>query len=369
MERAKRVIVFAPSLKTLGGGEYFVLKTVKSLKDLGFNVELVTIEKTSCALLEEYFGEALIVSPKQVILPPRLAHAKYLRDLLAYMKLEAKWRGSILFNAMANEIAFPSHISYIHALHFARPILENAPLKGRNLIGVKFRSKYLAISLGLNKRVFAVSKFIAGLLQKITGVKANVLYPPCKMLTYNPEAKRQNYVITISRFSREKNLDMVLYIAKHLNNFKFNIVGNVSDAQYYNELLRKVKDFSLSNVNLIPNPPRSLYESLVSTSSILLHTTFHEPFSISVVEAMSAGLVPVVHRSGGPWEDILDKTQGICGYSYAHIDEAIDIIEKLLHRNTALEISKRARDRAFTFSEERFRCRLNKAVSDLLASG
>jgi len=164
MERAKRVIVFAPSLKTLGGGEYFVLKTVKSLKDLGFNVELVTIEKTSCALLEEYFGEALIVSPKQVILPPRLAHARYLRDLLAYMKLEAKWRGSILFNAMANEIAFPSHISYIHALHFARTILENAPLKGRNLIGVKFRSKYLAISLGLNKRVFAVSKFIAGLM-------------------------------------------------------------------------------------------------------------------------------------------------------------------------------------------------------------
>jgi hypothetical protein len=60
---------------------------------------------------------------------------------------------------------------------------------------------------------------------------------------------------------------------------------------------------------------------------------------------MSAGLVPVIHRSGGPWEDILDKTQGIYGYSYAYIDEAIDIIEKLLHSNTALEVSKRARDR------------------------
>jgi glycosyltransferase involved in cell wall biosynthesis len=113
-------------------------------------------------------------------------------------------------------------------------------------------------------------------------------------------------VITISRFSREKNLDRVLFIVKHLKNFKFNIVGSVSDAYYYNELRRKVKESSLSNVNLVSNPSRSLYESLVSTSSILLHTTLYEPFSISVVEAMSAGVVPV-HRSGGPWEDILDK--------------------------------------------------------------
>jgi hypothetical protein len=137
MERVRRVIVFAPSLKTLGGGEYFVLKVVKSLKDLGFNVELVTVEKPNRTLLEEYFGESLMVSPKQIMLSPKLAHAKYLRDLLVYVKLAAKWGDSVLFNAMANEIAFPSHISYIHALHFARPILENAPLKGRNLIGGK----------------------------------------------------------------------------------------------------------------------------------------------------------------------------------------------------------------------------------------
>lgn len=148
-----------------------MLKVMKSLKDLGFNVELVTVEKPNRALLEEYFSESLMVSPKQIMLPPKLAHAKYLRDLLAYVKLATKWGDGVLFNAMANEISFPSHISYIHALHFTRPILENAPLKGRDLIGIKFRSKYLLISLGLSKRVFAVSKFTAGLLQNSLTLK------------------------------------------------------------------------------------------------------------------------------------------------------------------------------------------------------
>ncbi len=31
----------------------------------------------------------------------------------------------------------------------------------------------------------------------------------------------------------------------------------------------------------------------------------HEPFGIVVAEAMAAGAVPIVHKSGGPWIGIL----------------------------------------------------------------
>jgi len=60
-----------------------------------------------------------------------------------------------------------------------------------------------------------------------------------------------------------------------------------------------------------------------------LHPMPYEHFGISIIEAMALGCVPVVHKSGGPWQDILECSEEY-GYTYESIDEAITKIRQLL---------------------------------------
>ena len=350
----REVIVVVPHLRTLGGGEFVTLMMLKCLKDWGLHVKLAALEIPSWHTLREFFGFASEVACV------RLHYKKWLprhvRDLVVRSQLKSHYKDALIINAIANEIPVPAHISYIHALHFARPLLIN-PDRLRVFGGyVKIvpRPLYLALSLRSSKDILAVSKFTAELLRRLTGLKANVMYPPVKMLPYKPTNKQG--VVTISRFSREKRLNEVLLIAQKVPNAKFIIIGSVSDQFYYKELLKAIKEFSLNNVYLLANPPRHVYEEVVGVSSILLHTTRFDSFPISVVEAMSTGTIPVVHKSGGPWKDILSERQGIYGYAYESIDEAANYINELIS-NSGLrhELSEKAYKRARLFSESVFK--------------
>ena len=52
-----------------------------------------------------------------------------------------------------------------------------------------------------------------------------------------------------------------------------------------------------------------------------------ENYGISILEAMSYGLVPVVPESGGPWEDIIEH--GRFGYGFNSLDDAVERIKNI----------------------------------------
>ena len=87
-----------------------------------------------------------------------------------------------------------------------------------------------------------------------------------------------------------------------------------------------------------------------------------EHFGIAVVEGMAAGLVPVVHKSGGAWNDII--LRGRYGFGFSSVDEAIRCIE------TGIKDYQRYRDqaikRAKMFSKERFKERFKMILEDLI---
>jgi len=67
---------------------------------------------------------------------------------------------------------------------------------------------------------------------------------------------------------------------------------------------------------------------------LFIHAMVSEHFDIIVVEGMTTGLIPVVQRSGKPWYDIIG-----CGkyrYGYNMVEEAVEVIEKLLKNYNAM---------------------------------
>jgi glycosyltransferase involved in cell wall biosynthesis len=86
-----------------------------------------------------------------------------------------------------------------------------------------------------------------------------------------------------------------------------------------------------------------------------------EHFGISVVEALASGLIPVIHKSGGAWSDIIEFGKYGIGYEMlepSHIAEKINIaLEKWDHSwiHTAI-------NQANNFSEEKFKERMTRIL-------
>jgi glycosyltransferase involved in cell wall biosynthesis len=96
------------------------------------------------------------------------------------------------------------------------------------------------------------------------------------------------------------------------------------------------------NIELLRDIEFSKLIEIYRKSKIYIHAMKNEHFGMSIIEAMAAGLVPIVHRSGGPWEDILKGLQGHYGFSYSSKSEAIKyIIELLENEEVRYEIVKR----------------------------
>lgn len=89
-------------------------------------------------------------------------------------------------------------------------------------------------------------------------------------------------------------------------------------------------------------------------------------FGVSKVEDMGAGCVPVVHKSGGPWTDILEEQQGTYGFSYASAAEAAQHIDSLVtDEDLRSKIALRAMQRAWRFDKAVFMDRIVKVVENI----
>ena len=119
----------------------------------------------------------------------------------------------------------------------------------------------------------------------------------------------------------------------------------------------------MENVEFLRDIDFSKLIALYSKSKIYRHAMRNEHFGISVVETMAAGLVPVIHRSGASWQDMLRMRQGVHGFSYTTASEAADIIRELI-------VDERKRRRIVennmgyleVFSEEEFKRRISDIV-------
>jgi len=203
-----------------------------------------------------------------------------------------------------------------------------------------------SVNLGEDTRIIAVnSRFTMKLLKEKIDRSAEVLYPPVKIVKCDSIDEKDDIVVSLGRIVRDKNYDLVISMAKKFPRLKFIIIGKVQDLQYYNDLLFK----SSSNVVFLSNASEEDKRKILCKAKVILHAKIDEPFGISIVEGMSAGAVPVVHKSGGSWTDIIEE--GKYGYGYLTEEETVESLYQALNNES---LRKEVKERAKLFSNNNF---------------
>ena len=229
-----------------------------------------------------------------------------------------------------------------------------------------------------NTIVLTNSYFSKRAIEKLYGsaVKPIVIYPPVDVEKFRTNAlhsnERENLILVISRFSPDKQLENVVDICRILvNDLKLNanmvLVGNIAagDDRYLETLRRLTQKHGL-NGNLVIEVDASFDRllELMRKSKVYLHPFAGEPFGISTVEAMSAGLIPVVPDEGGYTEFVPEY------YQFHTHQQAADIIGKILIASDNNMQPERAqlRESVSKFSHERYQAELRKVIESLLPS-
>jgi glycosyltransferase involved in cell wall biosynthesis len=110
---------------------------------------------------------------------------------------------------------------------------------------------------------------------------------------------RENLVVTVGRIVPEKRFHLFVELARMVPRTRFVAIGSLSEeSSAYYELLRRTAP---ENVSFVLSPLRKVRDFL-GRAMAYIHCAENEHFGITIVEAMAAGCVPIVHDSGGPRE-------------------------------------------------------------------
>jgi glycosyltransferase involved in cell wall biosynthesis len=203
--------------------------------------------------------------------------------------------------------------------------------------------------------------------------KVHIIRPPVdteafrnEVLFSASEDEREDVILTISRINKQKEIENAIMLAKLLKQDAIGngmiIVGNIdyeNDLGYYLSLRKMVKDFDLEDYVMFQT--NVSFESLLSTmkkTKIYFHPMVGEHFGMAVVEAMAAGLVPIVPDIGGPTEYVPKK------YHFQTLEEAVDKIASSLSVSDGerIEMSNVVHD----FSLSNYIANFQKVMQELL---
>jgi glycosyltransferase involved in cell wall biosynthesis len=228
-----------------------------------------------------------------------------------------------------------------------------------------------------NTTVLTNSRFSKRAIEEHYGQAINptVVYPPVDVSKFRDIAqsnKRENAILVISRFSPDKQLENVIEICKMLVkdvkiSAKMILVGNIaaSDKNYVENLRQSIHDYGLDDrISIEVDVSFDRLLDLMGRSKIYLHPLLGEPFGISIVEAMSAGLIPVVPNVGGYTEFVPDY------YQFSNHKQAADVIGKIfIASDNDMQAERSQLSKSVSkFSNEIYKTELGRVIEQLQSS-
>jgi len=352
-----RVLVVHPYIKIFGGGERVCLQMIKALIEEGNSVSLVC-EPVECSALESFLGEkikdlrciGMRMMPPHGFKPRIGVFSVYqimLRNMLWSQWVKGKVE-NVDIELLTQDVMFScgigkKRIAYVHfpanLVHFEKTGPKS---------GLFWKIYYVLVEAYWKSKIDRVDLFICNseytknAIRERWGKEAIVVHPPVSVDRFEPAPVKENFVVTIGRFVPEKNYETIVEVARLLPHVKFVIVGRKEDAAYY----EKIERSKPANLKLLSDLPENEMISQLARAKVYLHAMVGEHFGISIVEAMAAGCIPVIHDSGGAKEATKDS-----GYVYNTVDECVEAVSQALSSDLD---PKTFVDRAQVFNTERF---------------
>ena len=156
----------------------------------------------------------------------------------------------------------------------------------------------------------------------------------------NDNHKRNDTVIVISRIAAHKEIENAIMLAKILKDRNIGkamiIVGNLYNYfEYYTHLKQMVVDLELTDfVTFEINASLDRLIDLMRRSKVCFSPR-PEPFGMAILEAMAAGLIPIVPAISGSAEFVPEQ------FHYNTLEQAADLVSSAFHLSNAerLQIS------------------------------
>lgn len=349
-----KILVVHPYLSDIGGAEQVLINVLEALVEQKHEV-LVLGE------LPKKHGFEKVASLPITQIPYESISSRFkLKRFQAYQKLIfkhdairnklSKQIGSVDLEINTQDPTFfmgvgKKQVAYIHFPENITRLMEGGNRRFKQF----WKLFYLPVKLRLRQRVrhanllMCNSKYTKAAIKRYWNMDSIVVYPPVNVTDFQP-ASKENFVVSVGRFVPTKRYEVIVEVAKKMPNLKFIIIGRRRPGDTYYEKIVAKKPV---NLQIIDDATRDEIISKLGRAKIYLHAMIGEHFGISIVEAMAAGCIPVVHNSGGPKE-----AMGPYGYTYNNISECVDCINKALASEyDPQEIAQRAK----LFSSENFK--------------
>ena len=380
-----RTLVFWP-VGGVGGVQRYDALLSKALLDLGHEVHLLLPRAIRVRDVEVYHGVSLRGTK---IIPYGILNCAgpycdlvnsiygYVRLISFLEKYDIIFLDSIPPSLITKKLN--KNKNYFYYIHGAvttrkpRPILTK---KINRFLLINIPNIIVDYEILFNReRVFANSMFTAMLSRHALGYVPEVLYPPVDVEKAAAHGHEKELAISMfARFSAAKGWEFALNafndVVKKcgLDKTQLYLLGAVNssfEARYVKNLISLSEKLGIRNkIKVIVNPSLDKAYEILGKSMAFMHVRPNEPFGIVVVEAMAVGSVPVVHRSGGPWFDIVNM--GKYGYGFAGKEEAVESLCKILTSDREFSrMSRLARTRAMQFSYQIFKDKIKNIISRL----
>jgi len=221
--------------------------------------------------------------------------------------------------------------------------------------------KFISRNLDYIKKstIITNSNYTKDAIRAAWGMDSTVIYPPCPQYTFPLIDKKEDVICSIGRFTPEKEYETILKIAERMPDKRFELVGSVAPDRisYLNAIMKEAP----KNVAFHVDATVEEKIEVLKRSKVLLHGFIGEHFGIALVEAMSAGVIPVTHNSGAAKVDNLVEER----FRYEDIDGAIASITDALGSWNA-EMAEKLRENAKKFSADLFKENFKAFICDWL---
>jgi glycosyltransferase involved in cell wall biosynthesis len=202
-------------------------------------------------------------------------------------------------------------------------------------------------------RYITIAQWLAREFHTQRGVMADVIWPPSRERKAPLSQQSRNGVLFLSRITTEKRPFEILELARSLPQETVTIAGgSFESAQLVESLRETCAEQGLSNVEIVEDPTEDQVAGLMARHLVFVFPARWEHFGIVTVEAIRAGLLPIVHDSGGQREIVPTKE-----LRFSTVREMVAIVRRAISwpENRRLQLIEQLQAAVLRSEPSRFR--------------